>query len=337
MPRATFRLKITDDESLEKINIDNIKLKDRFLKEKNTRSSDGTIKNYESDLNIFFVWNLKNNSNKFFVDIRKIEFAEFFSFCTDELKWNSARFSRMRSCLSSLSNFIEKFYDDEYPQFRNVILKSIESMPKIAAREKTILSENQVDGLLKYLVDNNYFQEACWLALAISSGARFSELLRFSIDIIDENNLAFNDIFLETLRKIKTKGRTKNGKMLIKYIIKDIFIPYYQLWLPEREKILRANNQNHNFIFIDKDGFPAEEHIVRSWLKKFENYLGLSFYPHCLRHYTTTYLSKIGIPHTLIKEIFGWESIEMVSIYDDIEAKDKEWVELDKLKEHLNK
>ena len=110
MGRKTFRNQITSSKLWEQVNIENKKIMQQFLKEKNTRSSDTTLKGYESDLEIFFTWNLLHNNNKFFVDIKKLEFSEFFSFSISEMQWKSARFSRMRSVLSSLSNFIEKYF-----------------------------------------------------------------------------------------------------------------------------------------------------------------------------------------------------------------------------------
>ena len=70
MGRETFKKVITSDELISQINPKNIKMVERFLKDKNTRCSDTTIKNYQSDANIFFVWNLQQNENKFFVDIK---------------------------------------------------------------------------------------------------------------------------------------------------------------------------------------------------------------------------------------------------------------------------
>jgi site-specific recombinase XerD len=336
MTRKTFKKLTTSSELWEQVESKNKKLIEQFLREKNTRSSDSTLVGYESDLEIFFTWNLINNNNKFFVNIRKLEFSEFFSYATSELQWGSARFSRMRSVLSSLSNFIEKYMDDDYPDFRNVILKAIENMPKNASREKTILKEEQINYLFNYLEENGEYQIACWLALAIGSGSRFSELLRFTTDIIDIKNLAFNDIFIETSKTIKTKGRTKQGKMLTKYIIKDIFWDKYQKWLEIRKQILDKNKLEHNHIFIKINGEPAQEAVVRGWVTKIENILEVPFYPHSLRHYTTTYLSKMGLPYNLIKDIFGWEGIGMVEVYDDLTAKDKSWAELDEFKKVLD-
>ena len=335
MPRETFRKQITSPELWEEVNIKNKNLMKQFLKEKNTRSAELTLKGYESDLEIFFTWNLQNNDNKFFIDIKKLEFSEFFSFVTEELRWGSSRFTRVRSVLSSLSNFIEKYMDDDYPDYRNLILKVIENMPKVVAREKTVLTKEQIDIVFNKLEENEEWQISCWMALAIGSGSRFAELLRFTTDNIDINHLAFNNLFLETLKPIKTKGRTKNGKMLTKYIVKDIFWDKYQKWLDFRNKILEDNHKDHNFIFIKSNGDPAQESTARGWVAKIENILEIPFYPHSVRHYIVSYLSGRKLPYSLIKDIFGWESIEMVSVYDDLTAKDKTWDELENLKNSL--
>lgn len=337
MPRKTYRKQITTPELLEQINPINKKLVERCLKEKNTRCSDGTIVGYESDLNIFFTWNLLYNENKIFPEIEKLELADFFSYAVDELQWSSSRFSRMRSALSTLSNFIEKFYDKTYPNFRNIVLKAIELIPKNPAREKTVLSEEQINNLLDYLnKELNRPQEACLLALAISSGARVSELLRFTTTIIDENNTAFEDIFLETLKPIKTKGRSKVGKLLIKYLIKDIFLPYYQQWLPIRAEIMQKYNQEHDSIFITRDGRPATVHTIRGWIEKWEEFLQVPTYFHSFRHYIVTHLTRLGLSSDFIIEIMGWSSSEMYKVYCDLTAKDRKWKDLDKLKSHLS-
>lgn len=333
MARKTFRKVITSDELTSQFNQKNIRLSQRFLKEKNARCSDTTIKNYTSDLNIFFTWNLLNNDNKYFPEIKKIEFSDFFVYALEELKWGSSRFERVKSCLSSLSNFIVKYYDEEYPTYKNVILVAIESMPKVPAREKTVLSEKEIDSLMDFIEnDLKNKQQACLLALCIASGVRKSEVLRFTTDIIDENNIAFGGLFLETTKKIKTKGRTKQGHCINKFIIKDIFLQKYKSWLIEREAIMKENNQDHNFIFIKSDGTPAKVSTIESWIKKWDLFLDKPFYMHCLRHYIVSYLTRLGCSSDFIIEIMGWKSGEMYKIYNDVEAKDRDWKEIDKLK-----
>lgn len=331
MGRKTFRNKITSPELTKQINPENMKLMQKFLKEKSTRTSEKTIVVYDSNMTMFLTWNLLHNNNKFFIDIKKIEFADFFSFAVDELKIGSAKLNNMRSTLSSFSTFIEKFYDEDYPNFRNVILKIVESSPKEVRREKTILTDEQIESLLNYLQDD-YKQEACWLALAVTSGARFSELLNFEADLIDENRTAFGDLFLETTRQIKTKGRGKAGKLLYKYILREKFLPYYNRWMEERTAIMAKKGVSHNFLFIKSNGEQATGACIKGWIDSFEKRLGVPFYAHALRHYLTTLLSKKNVPHILIKEIFGWSSLEMVSVYDDTTAGSRDYPELKNLK-----
>jgi len=337
MPRKTKRVNIVTEEDLKNIDSVNSKLMDKFLKEKSKVSSPLTIDGYKSDLLIFFSWNYNRNRNKQFTNMKKIEFADFFTYATEELEWGSARYNRMRSALSSFATFIEKFYDDEYPTFRNIVLHSVENIPSVQRRQKTVLSEYQIEKLFTTLKSRGRVQQICWLALAIASGARFAELLRFTPDIIDEKRTAFDGLFLETSKPIKTKGRTREGKMLTKYIIKSIFLPHYNKWMELREEIQGGLMERNNSLFLKKDGSPAEESTVRAWMKEFEDILDVPIYPHCFRHYTTTYLSMAGLPAELIKELFGWESVDMVGVYDDSTAKDKHWKELEKLKKMLEK
>lgn len=345
--RKTFRKIITSPEISSKINPKNRKLIDRFLKEKNIKCSDKTIKNYKSDLEIFFTYVYLEIDDKFFVDIKKLELSDFFAYCVSELQWGAARFARMKSCLSSLSEFVERFYDEDYPSFRNIILKAIDSMPKNPRREKLVLKEEEVNWLLDYLFNKKKnYQDACLLALAISSGARKSELLRFDIDILDENNTAFDDLFMVTSKKIKTKGHGKDGKMLEKYMIKDIFLPYYKAWLIERKKILEENGvAEHNKLFIKQNGEPMKVHGLENIAEKWSRYMSkkyereINIYFHNFRHYTCTYLSRLGLEDSFIIELYGWSAESggaMFKIYNDLEAKDKKWKNLDKLKEKLN-
>lgn len=348
MSRATFRKVITSEELISQINPKNVKLMNRFLKNFNTKRSDKSVKVYHSNFNIFFCWNVENNDNKFFIDIRKSEFADFFDYCVLELKWSPNRYANMWSSLNSLSNFIENILDDDYPDFRNQV-KKIEKLPKNTVRKKTVLTDKQVDNLMYYLSEvENKPQEALLLALAISSGARISELFRFTTDLIDEENTAFNGLFLETKDMIKTKGFGKQGELKYKYIIKDIFLPKYKVWLPIRKEVMKKNNQNHNYIFIKKDGSPATPETARVWMKRWEKFLtedkdsnpsgeAVNLYPHCFRHRIVTYLSKLGLEADFIIEIMGWKSRDMYDIYNDLTAKDKEWKNLDVLKNILEK
>lgn len=334
--RPTFRKVITSPELIEQINPENQKLVDRFLKNFATKRSSNSVVNYRSNLNIFFCWNLIWNDNDFFVDLKKYSLMDFFDFCVTELKWGSNRFAQMHSCLSSFSTWIENIYDEKYPNFRNLLPK-IEKLPKETVRKKSVFKKEELDNLMNWLGEQGKTNEQCLLALIMSSGSRASELLRFTTDMIDENHTAFDGLFLETTQDIRVKGRGINGKYIPRYLIKDLFLPYYNKWLPEREKIMKENGKTHNFIFIRSDGEPAIISTIRSWMEKWDDALDKHWYPHAGRHFWTTYLLGIGLEKELIQELQNWSSDTLVDIYNDSTAKDRKWKSLDKLRAELEK
>lgn len=335
MPRKTFKKIITSEEISEKISQKNRSLINKFLKEKDRKCSDKTIIGYASDLEIFFTWNYLYNEDKYFPEVRKLEMSDFFSYCVSDLKWGSARFGRMKSLISGLSDFIVKYYDEDYPTYRNFIKDTIDSLPKVAAREKTVLKEYEVDGLLAWLKDENRVQEACFLSLAINCGARISELIQFRTDLIDYNNTAFDNMFLETTEQIRTKGFGKDGHKMYKFVIKDAFTPYYDKWLKDRDFEMDKHGVDHNYIFINTLGKPATVQTINEWIRRWEKYLEKDIYMHSFRHYFVTHLTRLGLTSDFIIEIMGWKSGDMYKIYNDLTAKDRKWKDTDILKKAL--
>lgn len=337
MARETFKKIITSDELSKKILPKNRALIDKFIREKDRKCSDKTIFGYKSDIEIFFTWNLLYNDNKYFPEIKKREVSEFFNYCVSDLKWGSARFARVRSSISGLSDYIVKYYDEEYPTYRNFIKDTIETLAKVPSRKKTILSESEVDSLMKWLTENEKIQEACFLSLAINCGARISELIQFKVDSIDENKTVYNDMFLKTTDELRTKGFGKIGHMMHKYVIKDAFIPYYKSWIKEREKILSELKIETDSLFINTIGKPATVQTVNSWRDKWGEYLDKDVYMHSFRHYFVTHLTRIGLTSDFIIEIMGWKSGDMFKIYNDLTGEDREWTDTDVLKKYLER
>lgn len=329
--RATFRKVITSPELIAEINPENKKLMERFLKNFATRRSPKSVINYRSNLNIFFCYNVLYGDNKFYIDLKKIDFIEFFDFCVEELKWSSNRYAQMHSCLSSFSTWIENIFDDEYKNFRNLLPK-IEKPSKEAVRKKSVFNKEELDTLMNWLGENNKVCQQCLLALMMGSGQRISELARFTTDLIDENHTAFEGLFLETTDEVKVKGRGVNGKSMVRYIIKDLFLPYYKKWLPIREQILKENGKSHNYIFIREDGEPASASTFNTWFEKWNEVLDKPFYAHAMRRFYCTYLLSLGLEKQLVQKIIGWKSGDLVDVYNDATAKDMKWKGLDKLR-----
>lgn len=334
--RETFRKIFTSDSLIAQINPENVKLMERFLKNFATKRSPKSVVVYRSNLNMFFVWNLLYNDNICFTEIKKYHLMDFFDFGVTELHWGSNRYSNMHSCLSSFSTFIETFYDEKYESFRNLLPK-IEKLPKDVVRKKSVFAKEELDKLMDWLGEIGKPQEQCLLAIMMSSGARASELARFTTTIIDENNTAFDDLFLETTEEVKIKGRGINAKSKLRYILKDSFLPYYHKWLPIREQIMKENGKEHDYIFINQFGEPATDSTFRGWVEKWDEVLDKHFYIHSMRHYFCSEMLRTGVSADFVKEIIAWESSDMVDVYNDLTVKERTFKGLDKLKESLEK
>lgn len=312
MGRKTVMNDLTTPEEIAAYNSENRQLKEDFLEYlRSTQRSPGTLKGYNSDLDIFFVWNMKYNGDKSFVNLTKRNIVAFQNWLITENKNSPARVRRIKSALSSFSNYIENICDDEYENFRPIIRK-IENPVNTTVREKTVLTREQLDYLLDTLVKQGNEQIACCIALAAFSGRRKSELVRFKVSYFDESNVYLGSLY-KTPEKIKTKGRGL-GKYIYCYTLKHDFQPYLDLWLEKRARLGIENEE----LFVVKHGngyTPATDQTVSGWAEQCERILGVPFYMHSLRHFFTTQLSsEKNLPDEVIKKLVGWDRLSPIVV-----------------------
>lgn len=314
--RSTVYNKIISKKILDKVLEDNKILGNDFLEYlQSVDRSPSTIYQYKRDLDIFWCWNVTNNNNKPFIKITKREFAKFQNHCLNEWGWSPNRIRRVKSCISSMSNFIENILDEEeeFEGYRSVI-KKIESPVKEQVREKTVFEPYELQELLDCLVNDGKYNQACMLALAMYSGRRKAELPRFKVSYFDEENVFLGSLY-KTPEKVKTKGRGARGKMLNLYVLKKEFDPYLELWLRERENLGIVSE----WLFPSSSDFekPMSPATLDSWAITYTNIIGKEFYWHSLRHFFTTQCLKKNLPSSVVQEIVGWESADMVNLYND--------------------
>ena len=339
MPRAMYRKVITSPEVMGQVNPENIKLCNIFLKDKARKCSNETLKQYKSALDIFMCWNVLEGNNEFYPLIKKIEISSFFDYICEELKVNGKRFGFFKSVLSGLSDCVIKYYDEDErcKTFRNFIGAIIENVPKTEVREKTILNEEQVKFLLDVLIEQERYQEACLVSLAANSGMRISELVQMKKSWIDLENVAYDGLFFKT-PEMRTKGSGKTGKVISRLILKDPFVPYYNLWITQREQILKDKNiLDHDMLFINTNGLPASQEVIRGFVAKWEKILNINMYAHCFRHYFTTLMkSKYKASDEFIRTIIRWSSNDLVQLYNDQKEDEIEWEEIGNIKAILS-
>lgn len=312
LPRNTKMTRITSPEKLAQVNKENVRLKEEFLSYlRSLRRSQGTIDGYESDLNIFFVYLLDNMGNKPFHKVTKRDIISFQNWLVNNNENSPARVRRLKSAISSLSNYIENVLDDD-PDFKDYrsIVRKIENPPLVPVREKTVWSDEELERLLDVLTERGEYEKACYVALAMYGGRRKAELCRFKVSDFTDDKVVCNGALYKS-SPILTKG----NKYLECYTLKKKFDPYLRRWMEYREE----NGIESEWLF-PKDGDPrqaVEISTVNSWANTFSRITGRDWYAHSLRHFFVSALARAGIPDGVVVEIMGWSSSEMRSIYDD--------------------
>lgn len=312
MPRKTKYNKLTTPEKIAQINKNNLDLQKDFLDYlKSTHKSQGTINGYKNDLEIFWVWVLDNLDNKNFQDITKRELVRFQNWLVEENENSPARVRRLKAAISSLSNYIEAILDEEeeFAGFRSIVRK-IESPSLQPVREKTVWRDEELEELLNLLVEKRKYEQACLVALAMYSGRRKAELLRFKVSDFEDDKLVCDNALYKSA-PILTKG----GKMLECYTLTKKFKPYLDLWMEYRKK----HDIESEWLFPDPNDYSIQRSIssINGWTKTFSKYTGRDYYWHSLRHAYCGSLLRAGIPDSVVIDIIGWTSSEMLKIYDD--------------------
>ena len=324
MGRSTVYNHIVSKEKMDMVNPENIELGEDWLEYlQSIDRSPQSIVAYRNDLKIFWVWNLEFNKNKFFTDLTKREIAKFQNHALNTWGWSPNRIRRVKSCLSSLSNYIENVLDDE-EEFQNFkpIIRKIENPVKNVVREKTVLSDEQVENLLDTLVERKEYERAAGVAIVAFSGMRKAELLQMKVEYFNEDHFVYDAMWKTD--KIRTKGFGRLGHQMEKFVLYGAK-PYIDLWLQYRKE----NGIESEWMFLTKTRQEDGSYIyharkdVSAWTEEFTDILGEDFYLHCLRHYTCTRLHRLNLPSHVIQEFFGWASSEMLQIYNDVTAEDE--------------
>lgn len=322
MPRKTKQNDITSPELLSKVNPENMRLKSDFIAYlQSVQRSPKTIAGYGNDLDIFWVWNLKYNQNKFFPKITKRDFAAYQHWLINENGNSPARVRRLKSAISSMSNYVENILDDEdeFKNFRSSI-KKIENPAMQQVRKKTVWEDEALDKLLDQLLSSGNAKKACALALAMCSGRRKAELCRFKTADFEDENLVCGGALYKTSEPIQTKGFGL-GKYIYCYTLAKKFKPYLDAWMADRDRL--GIKSKWLFPSADDETQQMSETTLNSWANTFSRMTGEDFYWHSLRHYFTTHLAKLGLPDNVIQDIVGWESADMVRVYKDISAEEQ--------------
>ena len=81
---------------------------------------------YSSGLRIYFYWVKEHLNNKSCIEIKKKEFLRYLNWMSNRDMSDSAMKFK-KSCVSAFNKFIESYYEDEYPTFRNYVTSEVDA------------------------------------------------------------------------------------------------------------------------------------------------------------------------------------------------------------------
>src|SRR5690606_12258279 len=152
--------------------------------------SPNTIKQYRSALRIFAKWlydktyTKKTGEEKLLVDLKPRDALAFQNWMIDlELSNNSIKLKR--SAVSSLCGYIEVYYSDMYPNFRNIYSKAVQNVPKTTKKEKLPLTGKEIEKLVRELKKREEWQKLAYLLFTYRTGCRREEARQLLKEVAD--------------------------------------------------------------------------------------------------------------------------------------------------------
>lgn len=325
------RLDAVTQEQWEGVNEFNRNLVESFLSD-SVELSPKSKKAYESNLKIWFVWVKDNLNNKRQIDIKPLEYKRFQNWMVNR-GCSSSDTNNKRAAISSLNGYIEIYYHDDYPTFRNFINKSIKRPPKNIVREKIPLTKEEFRHLVDVLQERNEYQMAAYVLFTFDAGCRREESRQLTKDIITfepviKKKVVKGDNGEETEVEVKmfyTRPiRCKGGKVR-KLVFGEEAMEAMKKWLEVR------GNDDCPYMFVTKYGGIVRQIGETTFNNWFTNVIspivGRPLHPHSLRASRATQaVVEDGKDVESVRQLLGHEdsstTMNFYIVRDDDEAVD---------------
>ncbi len=301
----------------------------------NPELSGKTRKAYESNLKIWFVWVKNSLGNKKQLDIKPLEYKKFQNWMLNR-GCSSSDINNKRAAISSLNAYIEIYYRDEYPMFRNFINKSIKRPPKAYVNEKEPLTKEEFNHLIDVLTERGEWQKVAYLVFTLDTGCRRAESRQLLKNVVNAKPIIktkrvcdsdgcerLEEIVYYQTHPIRCKGAGETGKVR-KFKFGQNTMNALKKWLDER------GEDGCEYMFVTKYGGSVKqvsETLFNTWAANtFSEIIGRRAYPHQLRSSRATQLAEEdGVDIKVIQKLLGHENSSTTEIYiqhddtDDVE------------------
>lgn len=322
------KLNQISDEEFNRVNEFNKFILDDFLTN-STELSPKTKTSYESNLRIWFNWVKDNLNNKSQLDIKPLEYKKFQNWLMNR-GCGSADINNKRAAISSLNGYIEIYYHDDYPTFRNFINKSIKRPPKTFVHKKEPLTKAEFEYLIKVLTEQEEWQKIAYLQFTLSTGCRRAESRQLLKEIVnyapiektrqcldDDGNFYDKKVKYYQTHPIRCKGKSDIGKVR-KLAFSEEAMDAIKKWIEYRND--KWGDDDCPYVFVTRYNGQVKqigETTFNSWCSNdFEKIVGRRVHPHIMRESKATQaVVEEGKDIESVKVLLGHESSETTKIY----------------------
>ncbi|MEK4824637.1 tyrosine-type recombinase/integrase [Niallia sp. FSL W8-0951] len=314
MGKRVEKIKEVTEEEWEACHPFNKRITNEFLEQQHL--SPQTLRQYQSSLKIFFRWVKDNCENKSITDLKPRDALRYQNFLMSrDLSSNAVKFKR--SSVSSLCGFIELYYNEDYPLFRNIYNKKIPNPPRALRNEKQPLTKEELDLLVDTLKEREEWQMVAYVMFSYESGCRRSETAQLlkevvTYDKVKDKDGNFKDYYMTNSIRCKGKGREGNVRKLV---MGDAAMEAVKKWLEVR------GEDDCDLVFVKKtkDGKvdPLSPTAFNYWCHEiFSEIVGRRVHPHQLRSTRATHIVAIdGKDIKTAQKVLGHKSSETTQIY----------------------
>lgn len=287
---------IFNEVTYSKVNKENIDiLEDYTLEMKSNGKAEKTIYQYSADIKMFFCWVHDHAKNQNVLELKKREFRRFFL----QLQETGASSARVNRVQCSLRNMLEYCVEDDdyYEDYEINVMKSIKGMQKEDVREIHFLTDDQVVGMIDYLVERKKYQKALYLTVSYESAGRRNEIFQIEKENFLENKFT-NEVIGKRAKKFKLLYFNKSRELAKLYFDQRGEDDLPELWTIGRGDKIR----------------PAKYETLYQWTVSFRDILEKTsgdkadINPHSFRH--TSLTNYNNGTHYVLKEL-GVEKLDL--------------------------
>lgn len=302
-----------DEEFAEKVNPITQELIQDFLRQ--SQKSDQTLKQYKSALYIFAKFVHDELRNKPITELKIRDALRYQNHLID-LGLSDSAIKFKRSAVSALYIFIEAFWEDEYPNTRNIFTKAVPNVGNVKKKEKKPLTVREIAKLKEELIQREEWQKLAYLTFTYSTGCRREESRQLRKEVVNyekfKNAKGEQKNYFVT-HDIRAKGRGKQGKVR-KFQFDEESMLYIRKWIEVR------GEDDCEFVFVNKKKDGSATQISAStfnvWCELFSEILGKKVHPHLLRSSrATNSVVEEGKDIKAVQQLLGHNSASTTEIY----------------------